>query len=162
MKRNIKLWESFLNDPSSSLENNMMPPGKYWIGDLCYVMHDKWDRFCELTIDDQNLMYGKFDIDGAEVAFLGTKYGDGSYNDQMGRKYPVDSGTIGAIKVEDITDPDADIKNGNIVVFNNAWEFHDDDGLLIFGKVMIQTGDEEDEEDDYDEDNYDYDYDYDS
>lgn len=157
MKRHIKLWEGFSN-PYSSDEDNMMPPGKYWIGDLCYVMHDKWDRFCEITIDGQDLRYGKVDVDGTEVAFLGTKYGDGSYNDQMGRTYPVDAGLIGAIKVDDITDPNANIKDGNIIDFSSPWKFYDDDGLLIFGKIAIQTNDEEDEY--YDEEDSGYEEDY--
>lgn len=24
-----------------------MPAGRYYIGDLCYVMHDEWDEFCD-------------------------------------------------------------------------------------------------------------------
>ena len=26
----------------------MFPAGKYYVGDLCYVMHDEWDEVCGL------------------------------------------------------------------------------------------------------------------
>jgi hypothetical protein len=30
-----------------------MPAGRYYIGDLCYVMHDEWDEACALFFPDQ-------------------------------------------------------------------------------------------------------------
>ena len=34
-----------------------MPAGKYYIGDLCYVMSDKeWEEFCSLTIKDNKCL----------------------------------------------------------------------------------------------------------
>lgn len=150
MKRNIKLWEQFIGDGNRN--SITMPAGNYWIGDLCYVMGDKWDRFCDITISGHDVKYGIHDIDGTQVVFFGTKYGDGVYNDRSGKQYPVDAGLIGAIKVDDITDPDASISNGHIHKFETPWVVDEHDGVIEFGDVIINTADEE--EDDYEEDDY--------
>ena len=40
-----------------------MPAGKYYIGDLCYVMNDaEWDEFCSITIDGHNVIDGEFQM----------------------------------------------------------------------------------------------------
>ena len=40
----------------------MMPAGKYYIGDLAYVMHGEWDEFCDLTIKGNSLSNGEFSL----------------------------------------------------------------------------------------------------
>ena len=41
--------------------NMTMPAGRYYIGDLCYVMSDEeWDEFCSLTIKDNKCFDGEF------------------------------------------------------------------------------------------------------
>ncbi len=40
-----------------------MPAGKYYVGDLCYVMHDVWDEVCDLMFPHDNSgVYGKFKL----------------------------------------------------------------------------------------------------
>lgn len=75
----------------------------YYIGDLCYVLHDAWDEVCSLfTFDNETWEYQL--QDGRKFFLFNTAHGEGVYQDQHGGRYPVDSGTIGAILVDDIRD----------------------------------------------------------
>ena len=109
-----------------------MPAGKYYIGDLCYVMNDaEWEEFCSITIDGHNVIDGEFQLkDGRRFA-----------------TYSVDAGLIGCIKVEDIRAEKYENLSdlGSIMEFNNSfatsggrgdegWE-----GLIQIGHVMIET-----------------------
>lgn len=71
------------------------PPGKYYIGDLCYVLGDPvYDTiFGGLGGYDSGLYQEK----GTDRFFFvdGTAYGDGLYYDSEGREYGVDAGIIG-------------------------------------------------------------------
>ena len=136
----------------------MMQSGKYYVGDLCYVMDDvEWDEFCNITIKGNDCLNGEFQFaDGRKFATYGTKWGDGEYRDQYGNRYCVDAGLIGCIRVEDIRAnkyPDIS-KLGAIVEFEtdfitgggsgiNGWE-----GTIQFGRVAIETSDYEDEDED--------------
>lgn len=127
-----------------------MPAGRYYIGDLCYVMHPEWVEFCELTIHDHSVLEGKFTLaDGREFVFFNTMYGDGVYTDREGRQYGVDAGLIGAIALTDITESELkNVKFGNVVSFENEWEAVSANGVLFFGDVVIITGCEDEEYDD--------------
>jgi hypothetical protein len=126
-----------------------MPEGKYYVGDLCYVMDDaEWEEFCSITIDGMKVKDGEFQLkDGRRFATYGTAYGDGVYHDQYGHSYSVDAGLIGCIKVEDIRANNYDnlLDLGSIMEFDSSfvtsggrgdegWE-----GLIQFGHVMIET-----------------------
>ena len=133
-----------------------MPAGRYYIGDLCYVMHPEWDEFCALTIKDHQCLEGEFNLkDGRRFATLSTAYGDGTYLSNIGTSHSVDAGLIGCIRVEDIRDNTYDnIEDlGAIVEFDQPFEVSSDQGLLKFGHVLIETagGYDEDEEEDYEE-----------
>lgn len=119
-----------------------MPPGTYYIGDLCYVMHNEWDEFCESLDDVERVVNGK------KIASLSTMYGDGSYYDQFGNEYGVDAGLIGCIKIEDIEKDDQNrVEDGHVHVFDSPFQVYSVDGFLHFGNVVINTGDEDEEED---------------
>lgn len=132
----------------------MMSAGKYYIGDLCYVLNNKWDEFCNLTIDGNDLKDGEFELnDGTRFATYTTYYGDGNYKDQSGRSYGVDAGLIGCVAIEDITDPDADFEGGNVIDFPLAFETGSQEGELHFGHIVIETRNESDNnEEDKEED----------
>lgn len=118
-----------------------MPAGKYFVGDLCYVMHNEWDEACNLMFDPMNGdgSDGTFTLkDGRRFAIFGTAYGDGVYDDQEGREYPVDSGSIGCIKVEDLTE-EIDPELGHVIDFPNDFYVKKNGGELIFGRVWIDT-----------------------
>ena len=133
-----------------------MPAGKYYIGDLCYVMDDvEWDEFCSITIDGQRVLDGEFQLkDGRRFATYGTAYGDGVYYDQYGHSYSVDAGLIGCILVEDIRAEKYEnlLDLGSIMEFDKSfatsggrndegWE-----GLIQFGHVLIETNPVEEED----------------
>ncbi len=132
-----------------------MPAGKYYVGDLCYVMHDEWDEFCALTISGSELQEGEFNLkDGRRFAFYSTRWGDGEYADQYGRRYGVDAGLIGCIRVEDINEKEREnLDGGHVVEFTR--EFYvtggrkdpDWDGVISVGNVYIKTDDDGDYED---------------
>ena len=134
-----------------------MPKGKYYIGDLCYVMDDaEWFEFCGITIKGTQVLDGEFQLkDGRCFASYSTAFGDGVYHDQYGHSYSVDAGLIGCIKLEDIKyvdNYDQFLDIGAIMEFDNSfatsggrgdegWE-----GLIQFGHVMIETNPEYEEE----------------
>jgi len=118
----------------------MMPAGKYWIGDLCYVLDEVWDDVCKFICSDTP--DGEFTLpDGRKFASYGTAYGDGSYESNIGTLHPVDSGTIGCIKVEDLGGTDDERLNslGAIVEFSKPFKTADEDGVITFGHVEIDT-----------------------
>jgi hypothetical protein len=127
----------------------MMPAGRYYIGDLCYVMHGEWDEVCNLLNDEfDNMEKVGFELaDGRKFACLATKYGDGSYcvtkMDDYLCMVGVDSGTIGCIKIDevDILNLDNRPSLGAIVDFPNDFlVMYGNGGRLWFGDILIETG----------------------
>ena len=120
----------------------MMRPGQYYIGDLCYVMEDRWDEVCNLIIEGNICKNGIFQLaDGTKFAIYNTKHGDGVYSDQYGRKYAVDSGSIGCILMDDIK---VSI-NTNLIGFyhtydaQNIFDSFENDGTIEIGEISIDT-----------------------
>ena len=130
----------------------MMIKGTYYVGDLCYVMHDEWDEVCSLLFagrDDHGCSQGEFNLkDGRRFAIYNTAYGDGSYSDQNGRVYGVDSGSIGCILVEDIDIGHHDnfIGDGQTITFDQDFYTGSQDGKIMFHNVSINTAYEEEYE----------------
>ena len=129
-----------------------MKAGKYYVGDLCYVLHEAWDEFCSLTIEGHKCLEGEFTLkDGRRFATYSTMHGDGVYRDQYKREYDVDAGLIGCILVDDInmTDPDSInyLTGGQIVDFPSDFTTRggrsdmgqDWDGVIQFGSLYIET-----------------------
>jgi hypothetical protein len=141
----------------------MMPAGKYYIGDLCYVMDsDEWDEFCAITIKGNNCIDGEFELpDGRRFATYGTRWGDGEYRDQHGNAYSVDAGLIGCIRVEDIRANKYDniSELGAILEFTEPFEtsggrehYQKWDGVIRIGHVEIVTDSDDLGDIDYEED----------
>ena len=78
----------------------------YYVGDLCYVMTNEWDEICDLSVFDNSKVEFTLE-DGRKYIQLSTAFGDGTYNDLDGNPYSDDSGTIGAVLVNNITDTEA-------------------------------------------------------
>jgi hypothetical protein len=129
-----------------------LPAGLYYVGDLCYVMTDpEWDQVCNLLASDRD---GQLSLpDGRQFVIHSTAFGDGEYNDQAGRAYGVDSGTIGAILVEDITDPNFDRTNsgGHLIEFESSFtsSYDKNGGVISIGRIRIQTDVDEPIHDDF-------------
>jgi hypothetical protein len=128
----------------------MMQAGKYYVGDLCYVLtDDEWEQVCARTINGKSFADGEFELnDGRKFAIYGTSWGDGEYNDYYGNSYSVDSGSIGCIRLEDIKyvdNYDQFLDIGAIVEFETdfvtgggrgtkGWN-----GIIQFGRIAIET-----------------------
>jgi hypothetical protein len=137
----------------------------YFVGDLCYVMNDdEWQTVCSLNefypttdpddfdpqgyLDPENMSFEDENA-GRPFYLLKTAFGDGCYRGSDGRNYSVDSGTIGCIAVDDISDKDvlADVvKRGlghlhEFEDFNYACCGYDerDNSILYFGDLDIPT-----------------------
>jgi len=133
----------------------MMKAGKYWVGDLCYVIRDdEWMEVCNgMDTEENNEILLKR---GVRVALVGTAWGDGSYYDKSGQEYGVDSGTIGCVLLEDIQDdPKNYLVGGHVVDFPEDFSVVRVDGVISIGHIEIDTDPEEefdDEDEDEDED----------
>lgn len=131
-----------------------MPAGEYWIGDLCYVMNDVWEEFCE-HLDTQGEITLK---DGRKVAWYHTAYGDGTYEDQYGCRYGVDAGLIGCIKMSDIKEATSgDL--GYIHHFHSDFNVSYGDGKIKFGELLIIDTDPSNDEWESSQSCYEEDYD---
>lgn len=127
----------------------MFKSGLYYVGDLCYVLHDEWDEVCALTIKGHQLLNGEFTLkDGRKFALYSTKFGDGLYYDQSGNEYGVDAGSIGCILAQDIDlgEPNNYVNGGNFIQFEQDFVTSGDDGLIKIGFVEIDTGDSYEED----------------
>lgn len=127
-----------------------LPAGKYWIGDLCYILDDVWDEVCNLYFareTETDTIGGEFTLsDGRKFAMYSTLFGDGTYNDQSGHAYSVDSGTLGCIAIS-ADDPGNSL--GRVVNFRNAFDtgYTDrDQSVIKFGHIQIDTDDFVDED----------------
>lgn len=132
-----------------------MKAGKYYIGDLCYVLRDEiWDEVCGLlfhgwgNVLDDGLHKLK---DGREFYIFSTAHGDGVYKDQVGFEYAIDSGTIGCILADSVKLPERG--KFRVVDLPDAYSYVDG-GTLYFGNVIINTDGEEDEDEDDWSDDY--------
>jgi len=130
-----------------------MPAGKYYVGDLCYVMHECWDEVCGLFFEgrtDHGCNEGEFNLkDGRRFVSYNTKWGDGSYYDESGNEYGVDAGLIGCIRLDDIdfTNDQNQINGGNVIEFRTDFNHgggrssmgRDWDGVIRIGHISINT-----------------------
>jgi len=139
-----------------------MPAGKYLVGDPCYFFsdkdHEEWIQFLRTNqyIGDEDDGEGEGYLVGTDkkVCIFSTKYGDGSYSDEFGNLYDVDAGMIGVIPLVE----GGDVPHGMTVIeFDKDFECYNNDGILYFGDIVIDTAgttkDEIEEDEDYN--NYD-------
>jgi hypothetical protein len=128
----------------------MMQAGKYYVGDLCYVLDDdEWDEVCSIIIQGNKVIDGEFELkDGRKFAIYSTAYGDGLYNDYYANEYSVDSGSIGCIKVEDIKNVkdkiDIELLGATVdfeidFVTGGGRGTKDWNGTIQFGSIAIET-----------------------
>ena len=84
-----------------------MKPGKYYVGDLCYVMdRDTWDEMHCLSFpssDSRSWRQGRFLLqDGREYYKLNTAHGDGTFISNWSDVINVDTGSIGCIAADQV------------------------------------------------------------
>lgn len=130
----------------------MMKAGNYYIGDLCYVMNDdEWREVCSLTLTGYKSKEGVFTLsDGRMFACFNTKYGDGTYPTNVARwsdseqtiVFDVDSGTIGCMLVDDISE----LTTRTAFMIHEDFTPESDGSILKFGPVKVYTGDDADDD----------------
>ena len=125
----------------------------YYVGDLCYVLtRDEWDTVCCYDFDPEDpegfLDPEKFDFNDWDAArpfeMMRTACGDGCYEGSDGKSYSVDSGSIGRIAVDCISDKALLAETlekglGHLHEFDEESGCGDEGGLLWFGDLDIQT-----------------------
>jgi len=130
----------------------MMKAGTYYVGDLCYVLHERWDEVCSLIIEGNRCIDGEFNLkDGTRFAIYGTAYGDGNYFDQNGKSYDVDAGSIGCVLLDDIdlSNQENFLAGGNIHTFDTSFYTGTMDGKIMFHTLSIDTDPVYNEEEEY-------------
>ena len=135
-----------------------VPPGTYWVGDPCYaVPDDQWqpllDSCCYFGLDPAEVDHDAGHPspigtlpDGHQILAFGTAHGDGTYPDQIGRGYSVDSGMIGLTPETVITRPHTELQRLGwwlTLTAPNTCET-DGNGHLRFGSIRIDTNDDAD------------------
>lgn len=124
---------------------HILPAGKYYIGDPCYVVpNNLWGKLIDstgcfgLNLENvENWNDGKFFYRGLPCFVNGTAYGDGVYYDGNGTKYGVDAGLLGIMPVE--VCKKSGLKLGRVVEISEPFEVWEDDGIFHFGHVRIDT-----------------------
>jgi hypothetical protein len=117
--------------------NEILVPGKYYLGDPTLVLHDK------IIIGIWGSLYdyanGKYNINGVDCIMHTTHKGDDIFVDTKNRKYNVLSGVLSLINVELIEDINLCKNNGHIFNFNTKINFIYDAGLFYIksGKKII-------------------------
>jgi len=99
-------------------KKEVMKAGRYYIGDLCYILDEKdWENVCDMiypNFNDEELyrlntieLGGRFTLkSGKIISLYGTEHGDGTYHiknmkDNNIGKLHVDSGTLGCVMIKD-------------------------------------------------------------
>ena len=125
---------------------------KMWIGDPCYVLTESQYE----QVIDRDLYDPEVDLGDFTCIVYNTWGGDGTFTDQNGKEYLVDSGQLCVIPECCIREDRVDShypKCGQVYDDEN-WvngfidDHSEDKGLIQFGEVVIQTGYEEEEEED--------------
>lgn len=133
--------------------------GKMYIGDLCYAMsredyHEYWGK--------HGYQDGAYDTPDGMFAMVGTAYGDGCYESNIGFEFGVDAGIIGICDGELVK---RDIDDLGIIVDAEgeanisysegtiAITYTTPSGETKFVNIETAYDDEEDEEE-YEEDDY--------
>lgn len=130
---------------------------KYYIGDLCRLFADnEWKIFLDQTdfLDQISVSSGgSGEYKGYTFHFGSTAFGDGSFKDNLGREYGVDSGTIGIVSADFPATSDAWKTGGQIVELEDDFTIYIGGGIFQFGDVEINTQewDSDDDEDDGEE-----------
>ena len=157
LKAEVLRQDNSYDEPEWELKNRLRftaPPGKYYIGDLCYVLSDHVyeNVFGDLGGYDSGLYQKKNSSDFFLVD--NTAYGDGLYGGSDGNEFGVDAGIIGICPVSLIEKGDGE---GTIYEFKEPVVCRFNRGCFTFTsgstKLVIDTAGEEDQ----DEEDYDYD-----
>jgi hypothetical protein len=134
----------------------ILPPGQYYIGDLCYSLKN--------TLYDK--VFGpQYDVGyfagprSTEVFMIGGHFDDGTYKGNDRKKFEVDSGTIGIASVATLDPQKAPFTGGHMYVFKGPVHVNVSGEMFKFHgehssdpKLTIYIYEDADDDDDDDED----------
>ena len=129
-----------------------VPPGKYVLGDPCYCFpnHEDWIALGDSCGWFEDSPVGIITFNGTTYNVLGfhTRYGDGTYNDNQGNRYPVDAGMIGLVPYELASSNGTEFNEElhQLIEFKHGAICTSNDGDLWFGKYHIDTNDTDEDE----------------
>lgn len=105
------------------------PPGKYYVGDLCYALHDE---VYDGVFGGQCYEGGLYQKGSSIFLVDGTSCGDGTYFDDHGRQYLVDAGIIGICSWDLTNEKYPSIKGGQIMTFEYPMHCNFKEGTFNF------------------------------
>lgn len=105
------------------------PAGEYYIGDLCYALHD---HIYKKVFGDTAYSGGLYKKGHSFFLVDGTSCGDGTYSDDYDREYMVDAGIIGICSNDLINRESRSLRGGHIYIFKEPVECVFKDGLFSF------------------------------
>jgi hypothetical protein len=124
------------------------PPGKYYIGDLCYALQeDIYDR----VFGGQGYDEGLYSSELGSFMMYGTG-GDGEFKGSDGYGYPVDAGLIGIASLA-CCNPEKDVYGGKVFTFDKPVECSFNDTAFTFysGDFYLRISNHGDYDDEYEE-----------
>lgn len=122
----------------------MMPPGKYFIGDACYVLAD--DVYFNVWGNEFNFAMGIWKFKDTPIVVAPAAFGDGAYPGSDKHLSYVDSGTIGMIPYKLRVQRTEDQQRlGAVHTFDEDVHFKCTDGLYVstsgdFELIINKTG----------------------
>lgn len=135
----------------SKSQKAILAPGKYYVGDLCYVIgrnrtkdKDDWMEFLEESywkVATDTCAGGPVEYKGHKGFAAYTYFGDGCYFDEEGNEFGVDAGMIGIIPVEACEVPEDQMNSlGHVFEFKKPIHcFRDEHGVFSFDSDIIVT-----------------------
>ena len=125
-----------------------LPPGKYYIGDLCYALkEDIYDK----VYGGQGYEDGLYTSSLGFFMMYGTG-GDGCFKGSDGYEYPVDAGHIGIASLA-CCNPEEKIYGGKVFTFSQPVECHFNDTAFTFcsGNFYLRISNWGDYDEEYEE-----------
>lgn len=122
-----------------------LPAAAYWCADPCYLIqcdggNDRWMAWLEACDYRNNHALLDGLVDGHRVVAASTAHGDGVYEDQEGRDYPVDAGLIGVVPAALWTGAAAPF-GAHLIEFPAPFDVSATaKGLIKLGHIRIRTG----------------------
>ena len=141
----------------------MLEKGKYYVGDLCYVL-DSRNGFDWMDVLNETGFLGLYEpgtrnrrkntnkgyMTYKDVKFFSsrTAHGDGCFHDRTGREYGVDAGLIGCYPMKMLPEG-VDTRGGNVIDFSlkdfSCYPCEGKEGTISIGHLRIRTNFDEEE-----------------
>lgn len=126
-----------------------LPPGKYYIGDLCYALRE--DIYDDKVYGGQSYEDGLYTSSLGSFMMYGTD-GDGVFKGSDDYEYPVDAGHIGIASLA-CCNPESEICGGKVFTFAHPVEcvFNDTAFTFCSGDFYLRISNWGDYDDEYEE-----------